>query len=136
MDQETIPQNQVQPQAPQKKSMSTLKIVLIVVGSVVLTLIIIAVALGLLASASLSSARDAAADAQLQANMQQVRNAVEFHYNNFGVYPLSLEELQKSNFLPANLNELEYSLIENGSNFQICAEFEKKERDCIQGLGI
>jgi hypothetical protein len=98
---------------------------------------IVVIIVGLIAGivlVSLGSARDAVGDARLQAQMNQLRAAVEIHSGTFGAYPITLDELEGGLIDPDDTARFDYYLIEDTGGYKICAEFKNKGYSCIQNI--
>ncbi len=126
-------------EAPKKST----KIKFILVG--VVGLLLIPAILGGVVMTSLSGTRERARDARRMADLSSIRFAAEMYYDDNNIYPSTLNDLTpylygaeiptdpKTNLL------YQYMLLENGNNFEICADFEKdlqkKANNCLDADG-
>ena len=88
---------------------------------------------------SLSSSRSTALDAQRKAQLSSFRSFLEVYYDQHGVYPPSLKQLnESSSSTPGNtfrIDPYEYTLGENGEDYELCTILVKTGRTCVSGSG-
>jgi hypothetical protein len=129
------------PFEPPKKST---KIKFFLVGIIGL-LIIPAIIFGLVILPSLNSAQGRARDAKRTADLRTIQMAASMYYDANNIYPSALDDL-KSYLYGAEIPKdpktnlpYEYILLENGNNYEICADFEKdlqkKANSCLNAGG-
>lgn len=75
-------------------------------------------------------------DIKRQADLEEIRGAVLYHKVFNPTYPNTLDEIELPNDGkiprdPSTQQPYQYSLLDNGSQYEICANFETKERSCL-----
>ena len=108
-------------------------------------LLLIPVILGGIVMTSLSGTREKARDAKRMADLSSIRFAAEMYYDSNNIYPSTLDDLTSylySAEIPADPETnlpYQYIPLENGNNFEICADFEKdlqkKANNCLNADG-
>ena len=100
-------------------------------------LIVPATILTLIVFTSMDSAREKARDARRQSDIMQIQMALELYQMDNNSYPSSLDELSSSGIYSSTIidsktkKHYQYKVLKEGSDYEICAEMETKEKKCL-----
>ncbi len=97
-----------------------------VLGAITIPLIFISIGL-----AGLNSAKDKATDAARYSALTQIKTELSIYYDDNEEYPESLSELNVGLTDPETKESYEYHQLDSGEDYEICAQFKEKGRQCF-----
>lgn len=117
-----------------KSNLTTTRMTIVVMAACVVILSMLAVSLYFIFDplGTRSNARDAARTS----DMAKIQTAIGYYYQQYHRYPNSLNELVPAYLSimpldPQSNSEYSYKLLDNDTNYELCASFELQSQQCV-----